>query len=148
MHLESFGTLFQLRFHQLIVILHNCLDCDCARYNVTEPSHPHVSVLECFCAENVESLRGLKIQAVVPPLRHRVLYILPREVAVQDVSKNHYLDLILILFVLIVLNVEVGRLKINNEVPLRMNTGLEQLNFLDEFPQIATHLVLGELACL
>ena len=146
MHLESFGTFLELRFHQFIVILHDCLDSDGARYNVTESSHPHVSVLKCLRAENIEPLRCLKIQAVVPSLGHGVLYIFPGEIAVQDVPKNDYLDLILILLILIVLNIKVGRLKINTEVPLGMNTGLEQFDFLDEFPHVATHLVLGELA--
>ena len=83
-----------------------------------------------------------------PPLRHGVLHVLLRQVAVDDVSEQNLLDIVFLLFEFFCLNVKQGALEVNYEVPLWVYRGLKELYFFNEFSKVALHAKLGELADL
>ena len=43
--LESLCSLLEFVVHYLIVVLHDSLNCNCGGYDISEPRHPHVSIL-------------------------------------------------------------------------------------------------------
>ena len=144
--LHVFGADLHLFVDSVIVSFHDILDRNCARDNVSEAAHPHVSVFGCLSTQNKHSLPGLKVEAMLPVVRKLVLNVFFGQITVKNISEPNHLDLTFILFDSVRLDIEVGLLKIDHEVALRINSSLEEFDLLDELAQVALHLILLELA--
>lgn len=75
-----------------------------------------------------------------------MLDVLLWQVAVDDVSEEHLLDVFWLLFEFVFLNVQEGSLKIDDEVSLWVNGGLKELDFLHKLSEVTLHSELRELA--
>lgn len=128
---EYFCTLFKFHFVLFVVIFHNSLERCCALNNVMKACDPHLSLFLWSCAQRKLPFYRDQKERVLPVLRKtyfKHLYVGRK--AIDNWSKRYYLVL-LIEFLwqsradrrfLIMLYINLSRLKINFEVSLRERT--------------------------
>jgi hypothetical protein len=137
-----------LLLHPFVIVHDDSLDRDGGSNYVPEATHPHVSIFDWLCAQDVEPVSGLEVQAVLPTFLQRLLDVSLGQVAVQDISKQNFVrglnrGLFMVLF-----NVHDCSLKVDNKVPFGVERCLEELDFLNEFPHVSFHPELDEPACI
>ena len=104
--LHVLGADLHLFVDSVIVSFHDILDRHCARNNVPEAAHPHISIFSCLSTQNKHSLPSLKIETMLPVFRKLVLNVFFGQITVKNISKPNDLNLTFIIFDSVSLNIE------------------------------------------
>ena len=59
--LHVLGADLHLFVDSVIVSFHDILDRHCARNNVPEAAHPHISIFHCFSTKDIQAISRLEI---------------------------------------------------------------------------------------
>ena len=163
--------LFEFFVKLLIVLFHDALNCHGGGYDVAEPGHPHVSLVERLGTEYENPAIGLHVEWVLPVFRqNRFANRCLGQIAVRNVSERDEFgvlqDLVRsfgaflvprihlrslnyvqgsIKHIAIIRNNNRSLSKIDHKIPLRMHGPLKYFDVFYELFQVPFHFIAQEL---